>query len=371
MAYWIAAIFLISTLIQLGYWVFLFSKVAFYRQQSSADGASSMPHDGVSVIICARNEAENLQELLPILARQNYPEYEVIVVNDNSSDKTSEIIWNFVEKSSNFRLVNLSGYQTLPGKKGALTQGILASRYEILLLTDADCRPVSDNWIRSMAGVLQRGKSIGLGFSPYFSQKGLLNLFIRFETIYTAIQYFSLALIGLPYMGVGRNLIYRKQLFAEAGGFQKHKHIASGDDDLFVNSIATASNTAINLDKDSFVYSIPKGTLRGYYRQKSRHLSTSTTYRPQHQLVLGLLSASHFGHYAGLLACWTMGYPGTIIWFLYLARILVVMFVNRFTLQKLDQGSIFPWTPLLDALYIAYYLVFAPILIIGKRDQWI
>ncbi len=169
------------------------------------------------------------------------------------------------------------------------------ARYPVALMTDADCRPTGTDWIASMVGQLSAGKDIVLGFSPYYKEKGLLNWFIRCETFYTAVQYLSLARMGRPYMGVGRNLMYRTALFFEHKGFYQHKHIVGGDDDLFMNQTATPTNTAINLDPESFVYSFPKTTWSEWFRQKRRHLSVGKHYQRGNKIRLGLLSASHAG----------------------------------------------------------------------------
>src|SRR5690606_29715318 len=128
-------------------------------------------------------------------------------------------------------------------------------------------------WLKKMVAKMKGDAQLVLGFAPYTEAPGFLNKFIRYEAVYTAMQYLSFALAGIPYMGVGRNMAYRKQLFHQAKELEKHRHLASGDDDLFVNEVATKKNTAIQLDPETFVYSTPKLTWRGYKRQKTRHLS--------------------------------------------------------------------------------------------------
>lgn len=356
--------FLLATAIQLFYWLFIFSRLAFYRQPPPPDG----PREPVSVIICARNEEENLRRNLPYFLAQDYPEYELIVVNDNSSDKTLEVLLDFQKKSPRLRLVSIN-VNTPPGKKAALSKGIEAAKFEILLLSDADCRPASPQWLDFMQAFIRDWAEIGLGYSPYYRGKGILNAFIRFETAYSAIQYFSFALMGLPYMGVGRNLAYRKSLFRGSGGFDSHAHIASGDDDLFINQAATRANTRVILSPTAFVFSEPKSSWRGYYRQKSRHLTTGARYRPVHQLALGLLSASHFGHYACGFALILFHNLELIVFLNYLARIGVASAMYTLAMRKLQDASLISWIPLLDALYACSYLLFAPALF-KTQEKW-
>lgn len=185
------------------------------------------------------------------------------------------------------------------GKKFALAQGITAARYDHLLLTDADCCPASEDWLYHMQRKLRGPLKIGLGYGPYQKYPGWLNRFIRYETFYTALQYLSFALAGRPYMGVGRNLIYKKELFEEVGGFHKHINLASGDDDLFVQAAADANNTTLILSPSTFCYSEPERTWRSYARQKARHLTTGKHYTTINKMLLGALSLSHFVHFLG------------------------------------------------------------------------
>ena len=357
-------LFLAATAVQLIYWLFVFSRLAFYRQPDPPSG----PPEPVSIIICARNEEDNLRRNLPYFLAQDYPEYEVIVVNDNSSDKTFDVLLDFQKKSNILRLIDVQ-VNTPRGKKAALSKGIKAAKFEILLLSDADCRPASPQWLVFMQAFIRDRAQIGLGYSPYFRGEGILNAFIRFETTYSAIQYLSFALMGLPYMGVGRNLCYRKSLFRGSGGFDSHAHIASGDDDLFVNQVATRANTRVILSPQAFVFSEPKSSWRGYYRQKSRHLTTGTSYRLAHQLALGLLSASHFGHYACGIALILFHSSESTVFFNYLARIVVVSAMYILILRKLHDSSLIRWIPFLDVLYACSYLVFAPALL-KTKEKW-
>lgn len=358
------SLFISATAIQLLFWLGIFSRLAFFKEKTGT-AAEGKP---ISVIICAKNEAENLQKNLPRFLNQNYRSFEVIVVNDHSTDKTAEVVLNFQAKYPNLRLIH-SG-STLPGKKAALTQGIEAAFFEIIAVSDADCYPASLDWLKTMQSVMDGQTEIGLGYSPYYAEKTFLNLFIRFEAIYTATQYLSFALIGLPYMGVGRNLIYTKPLFQKNKGFHKHMHIASGDDDLFIKEAANVLNTKIVLSQEALVYSIPKKTWRGYYYQKSRHLSTATSYKVQHKILLGLLSASHVLHFVCALALLAGGAKVAIVLFTCLVRTGVVSWMYRKILKKLYEPALWKWVWALDVLYVLFYFVFAPALLIGRKDKW-
>lgn len=362
--------FIIASVIQLGYWLGLFSKLALYRVDNNKQAYTTNPSlPPVSIIICAKNEATNLLQNLPSVIGQEYPQFEVIVVDDNSDDDTERILLDFSAKFDYFRIIkNLNKKTGQLGKKSALSTGIKAAQYDLLLLTDADCRPNSQKWLYHMQCAINDEKNIGLGYGPYKKLKTWLNKFIRFETVYTAVQYFSFAISGSAYMGVGRNLIYQKKLFDQAGGFTAHEHIASGDDDLFISQVASSTNVNVVLEKEAFVYSDPKESWSSYFRQKRRHLTTGTYYNPRHQVWLGLLSLSHFTHYVTLLIL--LIHSTEFVLIIYLVRLLVVLLVYIPTLKKLNESDLIPWIPILDAAYILYYVIFAPTLLFGKTKTW-
>lgn len=316
-------LFVIS--IQLFCVLFLYARTAFFRsahslperaraQQHAAPlptpATTSGPPEppdapGVTVVVCARNERTNLTELLPRLNTQDYPLFEVLVMDDRSTDGTDTYLAEAAAQLAHvrYRRIDRAPEHVTP-KKHALTVALQQATYPTVLLTDADCRPASTDWLARMVAPLNDpDKALVLGFSPYEYRPGLLNALIRAETLFTAVQYVSLALAGRPYMGVGRNLAYRTGLFFQNGGFSTHQNVVGGDDDLFVNEVATARNTAVCLDPAAFTWSKPKENWADWRLQKRRHLSVGTYYQPGHKRRLGLLTGSHVLTWAlGLLA---------------------------------------------------------------------
>lgn len=283
------SIFIISVVFQLYFILLVFAKVIRHDSPVISIGKSQ----GISVIVCAWNELANLKELLPPLNAQEYPTFEVIIVDDRSWDGTFDYLLTECAEFQKVRFIRIEQTpEHLSSKKYALTLGIKSAKYETILLTDADCRPQSTHWIAGMAECLSPEKEIVLGFSPYFKETGFLNNLIRYETFITAIQYFSFAITGVPYMGVGRNLMYRKSLFLQNKGFAKHTNILGGDDDLFMNDVANEKNTAICLNSDTFMYSFPKTTWEAWYRQKRRHLSVGKYYQFRNKALLGGLAST-------------------------------------------------------------------------------
>ena len=260
------------------------------RKQVQQDQPSHVP--GVSVILCAHNEAYNISQYLPVLLTQDYPEYEVIVVDDGSEDDTRAMIERYMVHDPRLHMTFVPyGARVGSTKKLALTLAAKAAKYDYLLLTDADCVPESNRWISEMMRGFRNesgGKDIVLGFSPYFAEKGFVNRLVRYDTLFNGLHYLGAALCGHPYMGVGRNLAYRKALFFESGGFTRLMNKRAGDDDLFVNHVATKTNTAVVVSRDSFTWSIPKKTLKDWLQQKRRHLSVSPAYKGSTQIRLGL-----------------------------------------------------------------------------------
>lgn len=271
---------------------------------------------GVSVILCAHNEHENLSNFLQALLTQDYPTYEVIVVDDGSEDDTRLVVERYLAFDQRLHLTFVPcGARVRSTKKLALTLGAKAAQYEYLLLTDADCVPASSHWISEMMagfGSEQKPKDIVLGFGAYFKEKGHINRMVRYDTLFNGLHYLGAALCGHPYMGVGRNLAYRKSLFFESGGFTHMMAHAAGDDDLFVNRVAKRKNTAVVVSPDSITWSLSKKTLKDWLQQKRRHLSVSPDYRWGTKVRLFLEPFTRGLLYAVVIAMMVIYWPVSI-----------------------------------------------------------
>ena len=316
-------------------------------------------------MICAKDELQNLKELLPKLQQQK-DNFDLLVVDDFSKDDTISYLSTSVNEYPNLSFKNSS--KNIPGKKQALMDGLKSIEEGLILLTDADCRPASNSWTQLMVSALGK-KDIVLGFSPYKKEKGFLNHWIRYEAILTAIQYLSFALNGRPYMGVGRNLLYRKSLVEEGKLLNDKMHLASGDDDLLVNSLANSSNCAIQIDPASWVYSEAKSTWFEYFMQKKRHVSTASSYKKADQVLLLLFSLSWIAFYVMLTIVFVKGY-----WLAGLALLLLRWISTYITViplfKKLDgKESISHWW-YLDPLTALYFLFFSIFAIIPQKNKW-
>lgn len=359
--------------IQVLYYLVFFSRVAFYRRKFESDGT---PDNPFSVIICAKNEELNLQKNLPTVLQQRYgsaqqPAYEVIVVNDNSEDDTKYYLRSIEPGYSHYRHIELKqAAKFIPGKKYPLSIGIKGAQHEHILLTDADCKPASVNWLSIMSRGFSNGKEIVLGYGAYHKKPGFLNKVIRYETFFSALQYLSFALAGVPYMGVGRNLAYKKELFFRNKGFTNHQHLASGDDDLFVNSAGNSHNVSVVIDKQAFTYSEPKTNWSRWFRQKTRHMSTGKHYRFGHKLLLGLFSLTHFLFYPAFIVSLFYWPLMEYVLAIFGVKLLIQSVIFFFALRKLDESDLFKFSWLMDIFMCLYYIIFTPALFFKNKNHW-
>lgn len=355
------------TLIQIFYYLYFFLRLAFYKP-TSKDISQTHP---VSVIICARDEAANLAKNLPGSLIQDYKTtHEVIVVDDNSFDDSKYVLEEFRKEFKQLHIVELKQEAMLiAGKKFPLSMGIKAAKYEIVLLTDADCVPASEYWIDKMQATYDDDTEIVLGYGAYHKKNGLLNKIIRWETMHSAMQYFSYSLAGHTYMGVGRNLSYKKTIFFRHKGFSAHNKLASGDDDLFINMAATSKNTKINIDSDTFTLSEPAKNWQQWIKQKSRHYSTGKHYKALHQFLLGLYSFSHFLFYP-LLAATTVLVNWQFAVATFSIRFIVQLLILYPVTKKLREKDLFPIFLFFDIAMFFYYLFFAFALVKKPKQQW-
>ncbi len=360
-------LFCIITFIQLFYYLFFFLRLAFFKPKEQK---VSQTHP-VSVIICSRDEAGNLVKNLPGSLVQNYrTTHEVIVVNDNSYDESKYILEEYQRTFKQLHLIELKQEaRFIPGKKFPLSIGIKTAKHEIVLLTDADCVPATEFWIERMQNGFDDGIEIVLGYGPLHKKKGFFNKMVRWETFHTALQYLSYAKAGTAYMGVGRNLSYKKTVFFRHKGFSAHNHVPGGDDDLFINKASTKKNTAIVIDKEAFTLSEPATTWKQWVRQKKRHYTTSKYYRPLHKLLLGLYALSLFLYYPLFIVSLFL-FEWKLVLSVFGLRLIIQSIIIFKTTSKLDEKDLFPWFVLFDVWMFFYYILFAKALFKKPARKW-
>lgn len=362
-----------ATFWQLLFHVGIFARFAFFSKQNNRlqERENNTLPPPFSLIICARNEAHNLRRFLPVVLAQEYVSaWELVVVNDASTDDSALVLQLFQAENPRLKVVQITD-KTFPGKKYALEQGIKACKYPNILLTDADCRPASPYWVSNMAETaFQHPETeLVLGYGPMDKVPGMLNRWARFETAHTAMQYFSFARAGMPYMGVGRNLAFKKTTFERMGGYSSHLHIPSGDDDLLVNAVGTKGNTAICAMPESFVFSAAQTTWKQWLRQKRRHLGASTGYRLTHQFLLASLSISQVFHYFFLLILLLSGYHLPALFVAYGLRMLTLHIIYAGVFSQLRCVDLLRYVCILDVMQTIYYGVFVPFYLISSRKS--
>lgn len=339
-------LFMTAFFTQLGYYLIVFLKLPLYNP-----GKGRRSKKGVSVIICAKNEEENLKRFLPMVLEQDYPEFEVVVVNDCSTDETEQLLSEMSVRYKHLRYTSIPANEKfLHGKKLAVTIGLKSAKYDYVLLTDADCYPTSSLWIEKMTSNLTRKKKIVLGYGGYVREKGLLNLIIRYETVFTAIQYLSHAILGHPYMGVGRNLGYEKALFFDNKGFASHYHLPSGDDDLFVNETAVKENTAIEVSKESHTLSVPETNFRNWFKQKKRHLLAGARYKRGSRIRIAGELISRFILYTTLILVLIFSPWKWLVLSLFGALAIIKLIIFKMGMRRLDKHYLLLPSLLLDPL---------------------
>ncbi|MCO5934407.1 glycosyltransferase [Mucilaginibacter sp. RB4R14] len=337
----------------------------------SPQNAIPAPSVPISVIISARNEARNLTQNLPYILQQNYPDYEVVVINDCSSDNSDEVLQDIQREFAHLKVVTITEHVRFKtGKKFALTLGIKAAKNEHLLFTDADCKPATLNWITRMAAKFTGSTQIVLGYSPYTRTGNFLNPFIRFETLKTALNYLSAALSGNAYMGIGRNLAYTKSLFFGAKGFAAHMHVISGDDDLFVNQNSTPENTVIEIHPDTFIYTDAKTTLGGWFRQKKRHMGVGKLYKNIHRRALSFDAVSGFLFYVLFILCLVFKFEPLLAIGVVVFRLALQLIIYSKVFKRLACGDLVWSLPFFDMIYYIYLNVFGLIGTFIKTTRW-
>jgi hypothetical protein len=363
------SVFLFFWIIRVYFLIAHFFKLIKYQPPTPSKEANNP----VSVIICAHNEYQNLKNQLKSILEQDYADFEVIVVNDRSSDSTDELLLTYQENYPHLKLITIKGVAegTNP-KKNALTIGIQAAKNEIILLTDADCSVTSKHWIAKMAQCYKNNTEIVLGVSMYKKTSNFLNQFIQFETIQTAALYLSAALKRKPYMGLGRNLSYKKSFFLKNNGFNQYLSVTGGDDDLFVNKHATKLNTEICIAPEAITYSEPKVKLSDYLIQKTRHLSVGKYYSKKDQIILGLY---HFSQ----TMLWIFFIFGLYLFnlpvLLTSLLLMIVFWIGQyvvFSKLSINFGAKIKlrWLPILEIFFIFYYWCLGAYALLSKKVKW-
>ncbi|QNF31564.1 glycosyltransferase [Adhaeribacter swui] len=357
---------LFCVLVQAGYTFYYFYSLVHYTTPEL--GTKQVP---VSIIISAHNEYQNLQQLIPALLAQDYPEFEIVLINDRSTDESADLMRHYQAQDARIRVVTV--YETpadFNSKKYALTLGIRVARYDNLLLTDADCKPLTDKWIDAMQAGFTTGAEIILGYSPYLKLPGFLNYLIRYETLLTAIQYLSFSLKNNAYMAVGRNVAYTKKCFYQTKGFASHIKFLGGDDDLFVQNAVAHSSPAIAISKNAQTVSVPKQTYSEWITQKRRHMRVGLQYKWSDRLRIGIFMLSNIIFYIIWIVMLLLQQYLWLLGILFFVRGIVLLTAYARIARKLNEKLSVIGMVVLDAAYFLHYLFLGVSVVLFKKVRW-
>ena len=325
----------------------------------------------VSIIIAARNSVLKLEDNLPHWLNQDYPNFELVIVDDRSGDETAYFLVKTAEKEPLLKYVLLDPDVIKNGsKKLALTLGIKKAKYNHFLLTDADCIPSSDQWLKQMAVGFTHKKDIVLGVSPVKTKKTFLGRLSQYENLLTAMQYIGMAMKGKPYMGVGRNLAYTRSIYESVGGFSKHHHLPAGDDDLFVQDAANSNNTVVCIHKESFVNTNGPANWKEYWKQKMRHLWIGKQYRSDVKFTLAWLPISQLMFWVAIFLWFILGSS----WLWPIVPILIkivpewIIFVNKGKLLGMPLAG--PYYLFYNIFYSFWYVIITVNAFFKKKIIW-
>ena len=354
----------ISLSLILFYYIYFFVRIILIKKNNSSFNKP------ISIIICAKNELNNLKNNLQFILDQNYSNFEVIVVNDQSSDDSINFLNKLAKKNKHLVIVEIDDFvKTTLGKKFALTLGIKTAKNKYLILTDADCIPDSKNWIKKMSSNFNRANII-LGYGSYKKEKSLLNKIIRYDTFSIAQQYLSFALANQTYMGVGRNLAYKKSLFFSNKGFASHINIASGDDDLFIQEIANNSTVTIELSNEAHTTSNTIKSWKDWIYQKRRHISTAPLYKIKFKILLSIYPISQLLFLLSIILLFILKSNINYIIILLSIKLMFSYIINYITMRKLKVYDLYWLHPLYEVLHILIQVNFVLLNLFKKPVKW-
>lgn len=335
-----------------------------WRETSEAMQKHLSVFPKVSIIIAAKNEVSGLQKLLPTLLDQDYPNFEIIIIDDFSNDDSLK----YLSSIRDSRLVVISCTKDLPGKKQALKEGIGKASGKYLLFTDADCLPTSHHWVKSMVNVAENRSSAVLGYGPFERRTGLAGMVSRTDALDILRQYTTAAVLGAPYMGVGRNMMYQKADWEKAGGFKSHEHFMAGDDDLQIQHMAKDQQMTVCASKEALVYSPPKTTIFEFIKQKTRHIQVSTAYTAKSKLMAGIDPLLRTSFYACFLAAVFLNLSAALwIWvgFMVISSVIMVLLFRKF-----DETALAIFYPLTDFILFCLYPIIFVLSRLKKDMTW-
>jgi cellulose synthase/poly-beta-1,6-N-acetylglucosamine synthase-like glycosyltransferase len=357
--------FLVVILVQMIYYWMFFSRLAFHKPRKVSDGKPP-----VSVIVLARNQYNDLLHTLPVLLGQDYPEFEVLVADDNSDDGSDELLEKLTEQHANLRVVKLTqSLNWFKGRKFPLSLGIKSANHDVLLLTDIQFRPAGKNWISELAGSYSENTEIVLGYATY-DTSSKLNKWLRFMAFYDGLVYLSMALSGRTFKGIGSNLSYRKSLFYRHKGFSSHYVINAGDDELFVNRTATGRNVRIQVSGNSMVKSAKPVSLLQWLAKEKTRLSIRRYFKFSHRALISVFSTSTFLFYLIFILLLLLQIQWPVVVGLFAVRFISQMIIFVLAQKRLSEKNLLLLSPFFEVILVLVDLFIWIRLLLSKKSTW-
>jgi glycosyltransferase involved in cell wall biosynthesis len=363
--FWLLTAFAASTLIQLIYFWGIFAKLSFYKEKRRNP---DLPP--VSVVITASNQYYDLKTNLEFFLQQEYPDFEVLVVIDNSDDQSAELLEELSRQYENLNIVEL--HQKLnwfSGRKFPLSLGIKSAMNDLILLSEPTCRPENNYWISEMVSAYLPNTEMVLGFSSFATKSGI-NKWLRFTAFYDALFYLSMALSGFPFKGIGRNLSYSRNLFYRNKGFSSHYVISYGDDELFVNKTATKKNTRIKISTNSRVIYNKKLSFVNWLATEKIRLRIRRSFKLHHRILIRGFSLTSFLFYGLLITALLFHAPWMVITAIFALRFISQIIVFGFAQKRLQEKKLLLLSPVFEILLILLDFLIWISLLFNRNKKW-
>jgi glycosyltransferase involved in cell wall biosynthesis len=358
-------IFVFSLLVQLVYFWIVFSKLAFFKTKST-----SGTRPAVSVVVTAHNQYNDLKQNLPYLLDQDYPEFEIMVVNDNSDDGSDELLKDFTRQYSHLSIVDLKqSLNWFKGRKFPLSLGIKSAKHGLLLLTDINCRPQSGQWIKEIVSAYQQETEIVLSYST-FATKSKINLWFRFASFYDGLFYLSMALAGHPFKGIGKNLSYKKDLFYKNKGFSSHYKINLGDDELFINQTARKENTKIQLSPESHVAVVKSISFAQWFKNEKTRILIRKFFKKGSWFIVSFFQTTTLLFFTSFVLLLIFGASWIVVLSLFGLRLLSQLVIFGNAAKKLNEKKLLLISPLFEILLLITDLFIWLMLLFTRKNKW-
>ena len=359
------SLLMMACLIQLGYFWIFFSRISFFRKKNTT---SDQPP--VSIVLVANNQYEFLQTNLPALLEQEYPDFEVVVVNDNSDDGTEDLLKELSHQHNNLQSIVLKqSLNWFKGRKFPLSLGIKSAKNDFILFTDPACKPISDQWISEIISSYDGQTEIVLGYASW-QTTSVFNRFYRFVAFYDALFYFSMALSGIPFKGIGKNLSYKRGLFYKHKGFSSHYTISAGEDEIFVNKAAKKQNTSICIHEAGKVISEKNTSFLNWLNLERSRLKIRRFFKPAHRVMISLYSASVFIFYTSFAFLLIAGFHWLVPVSVFALRLISQTIIFAFTQKKLSEKKLLLLSPFFEIFILLIDFFIWINLLFSRKYKW-